>query len=263
MNTYIYHGAASSTEAKEVGGGIQSAGAFTTAFMRHMKTEHITLDELSELIRTDMTADTEEDYSTTSKLQRAGTERSQRSQRSVQISPTENFLEHGYRGWCFFESTPMCFGLVSTDCENYARAALHCDTTECRSTTAAEEEDEWADKQIEMPEMSQRSQKSNLPRMGSVQAEKVHMDETNINSTLSKPDAVTTESESQPGPPSMNRKSFVGNAAPTSAWVEFKDNQGRSYYHNKTTKKTQWSRPAEMGTPAPPTEGGVLEGVGI
>lgn len=124
LNTYIFHGAASSTKAKEVqsteGAETQAAGAFTTAFITNMAEENRTLDELSEMIRSEMTGihgidDADPD------------EQSSMRRRSVQISPTENFLQHEFRGWCFYESEPMCMGTVTSDVENCLRSFVNLD----------------------------------------------------------------------------------------------------------------------------------------
>lgn len=43
----------------------------------------------------------------------------------VQISPTENFLSHDYRGWTFFESSPLCCGMMPRYMENFFVRLIH------------------------------------------------------------------------------------------------------------------------------------------
>lgn len=39
-------------------------------------------------------------------------------------------------------------------------------------------------------------------------------------------------------------------APPTQVWQEHRTENGRSYYFNTITKKTQWNKPDELMTPA-------------
>lgn len=41
-----------------------------------------------------------------------------------------------------------------------------------------------------------------------------------------------------------------GVAAPPALWSEARNAEGRVYYYNTVTKATQWTKPAELMTPA-------------
>jgi len=48
-----------------------------------------------------------------------------RPDEEVQISPTENFLSHDYRGWTFVESKPLCCGQMPRYVENFLIRLIH------------------------------------------------------------------------------------------------------------------------------------------
>ena len=47
-----------------------------------------------------------------------------------------------------------------------------------------------------------------------------------------------------------------GVAAPPGLWSEARNAEGRVYYYNTVTKATQWTKPAELMTPAEVSIGG-------
>ena len=49
-----------------------------------------------------------------------------------------------------------------------------------------------------------------------------------------------------------------GVAAPPGLWSEARNAEGRVYYYNTVTKATQWTKPAELMTPAEVSIGGCL-----
>lgn len=215
LNVYIYHGAASSTEAKEVSVGDKSYGAFTDAFVKHMREHNRSLDELSEMIRSEMTK--------AAAIDADCSEPSLRRQSSVQISPTENYLQHEFRGWCFHSSPLMCGGLVSAELENFLRRLL---SMECfASGDSATETIETASETASIRSQLERGELASGRNNGSS----------------------VVEMEASPTHESR-RKTIQSHAGVDQQviWKEYSDPQGRVYYHNTVTKKTQWERPEEL-----------------
>lgn len=106
LNVFIFRGAASETQAKEGAAG----GAFTTAFIEYMQSPGRTLDELSQLVRSELVKEENESLEPDVKNERAY---------SCQITETTNFLQFEKRGWTFFEQPTMCFGFMPHEVENW------------------------------------------------------------------------------------------------------------------------------------------------
>merc|ERR1712093_52122 len=83
-----------------------------------------TLDEMSDVIRSEMTASKDA----------TGQETERNSQvtgldNETQVAPTENYLKREYRGWCFVQSEPMCCGYMPISLENTMRTIRMCETS--------------------------------------------------------------------------------------------------------------------------------------
>lgn len=212
LNVYIFHGTASQTKAKELKIGNKAYGAFTTAFVKHMGAHNRTLDELSQMIRTEMAsriddmADTD-DHSMKQPRQR------------MQISPTENYLQHAFRGWCFHSSPFMCGGLVSAQVEDCMRGVINCQCLRGSGSvgqhgSAAEDDASSSDSDIVLPATDR-----------------------------------SAAMEMQPTPQHMDRRVTITahTLEDRVVWKEYKDAQGRAYYYNTESKATQWARPTSLG----------------
>lgn len=126
----------------------------------------------------------------------------------MQISPTENYLQHEYRGWCFKQSPHMCCGLVSARMEDCMRSVIHLD---CFSRSEA-----GATENVVTP--SQRSADRSTVEM---QVSPTHLGRRKTIQTHSLANQLGT-------------------------WKEYRDAKGRPYYHNTETNTTQWECPAVL-----------------
>lgn len=227
LNVYIFHGAATATKAKEYNVGGRSAGAFTTAFLRHIHTPNLSLDDLSEFIRSDMlrmTKDSrEDDEGAIPKVPReAATERSTEPQLSrarsvsVQISPTENYLQHEFRGWCFKSSEPMCCGLVTPEVENNMRWLIRSGT--CSTHT------ESSDDSIEST------------------AERSINENTNDVDRSTELAAIPSSNDQKEAVEHTAARLNVERAAIDTGWSKHTDKEGRDYYYNAVTRQSTWTQ---------------------
>lgn len=169
-----------------------------------MKQHNRTLDELSQMIRTELTAQGD----VADIIQDAPPQQSSRE--SLQISPTENYLEHQFRGWTFFPSPLMCGGLITADIEENIRRTIHCGTSE-------------QDLQTSIRDHSIRTEDSRSP--------------------------TSLELEVVGGPTQSSTDGRVltrDDSKEESCWEEHQDDQGRTYYHNTASNQTQWTRPTVL-----------------
>lgn len=253
LNVYIFHGAASCTEAKETITSGESSGSFTTAFIKWMVEENQSLDELSAEIRTEMTNEATEESVVSEEVQKFRREtynygrggngiptntpvnQSQRS--NVQVSPTENYLQHEFRGWCFYESAPICFGKMPPEAENLIRTVVYTDcwATSTRHRAGTEDLRESSNKFVK-EQLSQRAAR-NAPRTTA------SMDSRRNASTEAQAGGVELQ------PVHEDRRNTIANK--DHSWKMYTDDKGREYYYNTVTKKSQWTCPAELSTVTP------------
>lgn len=270
LNTYIFHGAARATKAKEasVSGG-SSSGAFTSSFIKYMQQENTTLDELSEKIRSDMTrqyvqAKQSKEVSSESRAAKEGEGPKARSD-SMQIAPTENYLEHELRGWCFFESDRMCFGYVTPEIENAMRCLIHMDclsgepkdarlaafdtTTSSERSVGRDQHDtrartkSWSESWKEKTEdEGAATSKGKLTRFESV------LDDGGVELTTSqmqsgqdqRSDEEDVSRDVQLPPLKVRRGDTI---CELGEWKEYQDEEGRTYYYNTASQESQWEKP--------------------
>ena len=77
-----------------------------------MKKEGRTLDELSLLVRSELASEKEDDVITLRETAHTdespvSLEINERDEQSVQIAPTENFLQYEFQGWSFIERSSI------------------------------------------------------------------------------------------------------------------------------------------------------------
>merc|ERR1711964_204046 len=143
-----------------------------------------------------------------------------RSSTVVQVSPTENYLRHEYRGWCFHESEPMCCGYMSSKWEDFLRKLLK---TEC--CTSDNDPVTHSRKSANMYTGGNRSMDQKT---------------TGLSTSLLKNDHLHGSTEMQ-----RVDKAAAPDMKPTKdeIWEVHTDEKGSTYYWNSKTQQSSWKRP--------------------
>lgn len=242
LNVYIFHGAASSTEAKE-GGSVLSAsgGVFTAAFVKHMTEPNLTLDELSQKIRSHMT---KEELDPTAASRVAG---GPKMNQTLQISPTENFLQHELRGWCFFSSQPMCCGYFPPYLEDSLRDIFQLKCTGSADSEGSVRNQAYRSLDHNLSTSLLKDEPSNVgvgtgyyPTIRSTLGASGENARTTSGGMMELGDLALESQESLPeDQEKRNQQSANG-------WTKCEDDTGRTYYWNATTQESQWIKPDGM-----------------
>lgn len=106
LDIFVFNAAAEATAAMEG----EEGGVFTASFVKNMTVPDITLEELSQRIRTEMTGEDEDEASSFAN--------DSESNRIVQVSPAESTLRNEYLRWCFYEGSTMCCGAMPVRVES-------------------------------------------------------------------------------------------------------------------------------------------------
>lgn len=214
-----------------------------------MKVRNLTLDELSQMVRSAMTEKEAED-----------------SMHGLQISPTENYLQHEYRGWCFVESAPMCCGYFPRYMEDYLRemTELKCCSSKAKLRTKLEESyiggtitnvggsikkamDVGMDASLGESLLSGFG----YGESGATELTTLTPSLTKTRSTRSDPTGLISHRKpSAPdGPRPLDRQISAGTMRarkPSSDWEEQIDEVGRTYFWNHKKNQASWTTPASM-----------------